>query len=289
MKEILEVQKIKLQEEDLESLERQLMIASSKGDFRNGGKRLGFKHEESEDLTEIADEIIENVRYGVDIASFSESHPLIPMFKIEGKKVPPKFAVDYEKMGYDFYLVEVSFKTMLANDQYPLKAQLNLVLQDDVSDKNRQIRPVSLFPSRTDVSLFKVDVEGGVGVNAEMGLSVPMADNAAIPLKKLEVNAKLKANMVVGPFSFSFRKSEIQVSGEQSSNIQWRYNFQSVITGTHDFKCMMILKTAREARQAKMQVQLKVVPAKEHWLFFKKLLPELTDSRELHIELSHDN
>ncbi len=282
------VRRIKLHEDELERLERRLTIASSNMKFRDGSGAGHVIECKGEDLTDIADEIVENFRNGVDISTFAESRPLIPMFKLKGRDVPLKYAVDNEKMKYDFYLVELAFRTMLANDQYPVKAQLDLALQDDVQDKSRQLRPVSLFPGRTDVSLFKMDLEGGVGVNAEMGLSVPMINNTVVPIDKLDAKAKLNANIVIGPFDFSFRKSEIQVSGEHSQTIQWRYNFQSAITGTHDFKCMMILKIAREAQNAKIKAGLSVVPAKEKWLFFKKELPQLNDFKDLTVELAYD-
>lgn len=280
---------IKLNEEELDTLDRRLTIASSKlkpGELRGTGL-LGERIEvpRKEGIEETKKEIIDEYKEGVEIADQTESRPLIPLFKAAKVELPPEIKVDNEQMRYDFYWVEVTFSSLLPKSQFLLSAELKLMLSDDVREPARRIRPIRLFPDRKDIDLFKIDLEGGIGIDQNMNISVPMVGANLLPFKEVAMDAKMKAKIVVGPFHFGFRKAAIEVKGKGDQFIHWRYNLQSELYGTNDFKSVLVLKIAEEATDVQISASLGVTPCKRRWLIFKDVLPPISDQRTLPVEL----
>jgi hypothetical protein len=250
----------------------------------------GFS-EPAPDLDEIASEALEKVTSGVEIASQTESTPLIPLFEAAEVKLPPEVQVANERMGYDFYLVEMIFSMLLERDQYARSATLDLRITDDATRAERHVRPIRLFPERKDREYFRVDLEGGVGIDAGLGVSVPLETITAslptvLPFAKLNAEVKAKAGIVVGPVSFPFRKAAIQVKGSSDQTIAWRYDLRSELTGTNEFKSLLVLKVPQEATRVALDVRLGVKPGKRRWrLLGDDPVPELSDTATLAVEL----
>jgi hypothetical protein len=243
------------------------------------------------DLEEIASECLEEAKSGVEIASQAESTPLIPLLQAAEVKPSPEVKVAHELQRYDFYLVEVTFSILLDRDEYARSAALELTISDDVAQAERRVRPIQLFPARKDRELFRVDLEGGVGIDAGFNLSVPLEALAAavptvLPFAKLDAGLKAKAGIVVGPVSFPFRKAAVEVKGSSSQEVAWRYNLQSELMGTNEFKSLLVLKVPQEARRVKMDLRLGVKPGKRRWrILGNDPIPELSDHASLGVEL----
>jgi hypothetical protein len=243
------------------------------------------------DLDEIASEALERAKSGVKIASQAESTPLIPLFEAAEVTLPPEVKVANERLRYDFYLIEVIFSMLLERDQYARSAALDLGITDDATRAERRVRPIRLFPEHKDREYFRVDLEGGVGIDAGLKLSVPLETLAAalptiLPFAKLNAEVKAKAGIVVGPVSFPFRKAAIQVKGSSDQEIAWRYDLQSELTGTNEFKSLLVLKVPQEATRVTMDVRLGVKPGKRRWrILGDDPVPELSDSATLGVEL----
>lgn len=280
---------IKLSEEELDTLDRRLSIASSKltpGEMRGTGlqgERIEVPKKRGIEKTK--EEIKENYQKGVEIASQTESRPLISLFKAAKVELPPEIKVDKQQMHYNFYWVEVTFSSLLPKSQFLLSSELELTLSDDVHDSARRTRPIRLFPDRKDIDLFKIDLEGAIGIDQSMNISVPMLGTNLLPFKKAAIDANVKAKIVVGPFHFGFRKAAIEVKGKSDQFIHWRYNLQSELYGTNDFKSVLVLKIAEEATDVQISASLGVVPCKRRWLIFKEVLPPISDQRTLPVEL----
>jgi len=280
---------IKLNEEELDTLDRRLSIASSKltpGELRGTGLQ-GERIEvpKKRGIEETKEEIKESYKKGVEIASQTESRPLISLFKAAKVELPPEIKVDNQQMRYNFYWVEVTFSSLLPKSQFLLSAELELTLSDDVRDSARRTRPIRLFPDRKDIDLFKIDLEGAIGIDQNMNISVPMVGAKLLPFKEVAIDAKIKAKIVVGPFHFGFRKAAIEVKGKSDQFIHWRYNLQSELYGTNDFKSVLVLKIAEEATDVQISASLGVIPCKRRWLIFKDVLPPISDQRTLPVEL----
>jgi hypothetical protein len=279
----------------LERLERRLSIAVSKvqpGTVR-GSDALGVDEavqvSSRTELKAVAREITQNSEEGVRIERQTESRPVIPLLRAAKVELPPTIKVDHEEMGYDFYEVQVIFSIFLSTDQFARTAWFELMLTDDVTDPARRLRPIRLFPDRKDLELFRVDVEGAVGLSADMSLSVPKAAGVVLPFGDVTADAKLKAGIVLSPLSFPFRNAEIEVIGEGGQAVKWRYNLRSALRGTNIFKSVLILKVAQEAKAVSMTASLGVTPCKPMWLVFEKDLPELPATETLIVELARKN
>lgn len=277
---------VRLDEEKLKDLENQLSAAESEliESVRRRGK--GMPEVELKGLAEARSEIIETYRTGVRIAPQAESQPLIPLFEAAKVELPPEFRVDYEQMRYIFYLVTVTFSILLPKDQTPLKAELALILKDDIKDPARRTRVIRLFPGRKDVQFFSADIEGAFMLNAHMDLHSPLVGSKILPFSNVEASAGLKSGIVYGPFKFQFRKAMVEVTGESDQQVFWRYNLASELTGANDFKSILVLKIAEEAKSVEIAASLGVVPYKRQWLLFKEKLPLLPDDRILPVELA---
>lgn len=298
----------KLADEEMEALERRLTIASSKlqprSKLRVRGKPPAPGHVDAphpseideageqtmirrpSEIEEAKNDIIENYRRGVKIASQAESRPLLPLLEAAGLPVPPELAVDHEHMKYDFYTVQVTFSSLLPADQFPAAAELGIVIRDDVPEPKRSTRPLRLFPGRKDKQLFSLDLEGAVGLDAGLNFAIPKIGEEILPYAKASADAKLKAALVLGPFQFQFRRAAIEVIGESDQNILWRYNMHSELTGANEFKSFLLLKVAQEATQVTLDVSLGLVPCKRKWLIFKDMLPPIPDRVPLAVELA---
>jgi hypothetical protein len=243
------------------------------------------------DLDEIASEALEEAKSGVKVASQAESTPLIPLFEAAEVKLPPEVKVANERLRYDFYLIEVIFSMLLEPDQYARSAALDLTITDDATRAERRVRPIRLFPEHKDREYFRVDLEGGVGIDAGLKLSVPLEALTAamptiLPFAKLNAEVKAKAGIVLGPVSFPFRKAAIQVKGSSDQEIAWRYELESELTGTNEFKSLLVLKVPQEATRVAMDVRLGVKPGKRRWrILGDDPVPELSDSATLGVEL----
>jgi hypothetical protein len=282
----------RLDETDVARLERQLAIDMSSiepGTYLSG-ETESVRAPAREEMEKAAADLVARYREGVRIAPQVESTPLVPMLAAAGTDVPPKLAAQIE-LGYAFYLVEATFRIMLPKDQKPRSARFALHLDDDVTARERHVRPVSLFPRREDVELFSADLEGAFGIDATATISIPKAaTGVALPFGDLSADAKVRAGIVVGPFRFRFCKAKIEVAGESDQQIEWRYNLESALFGTNDFKSVLVLKVAEEAKAVTMAASLGVVPFKRSWAIFSKRLRELSDGtppdEPLIIELS---
>jgi hypothetical protein len=209
------------------------------------------------------------------------------LFAAAGQTLPPELQVDHEKLNYDFYSVEVVFNIMLADDLHPADAKFELRLSDNVANPARKTRAIQLFPGRKDINLFTVDVEGGIGIDADMKLTLPTsAGGAPLPFGKVSADAKLKAGIVVGPFSYPICRAAIEVVGEQSPVMSWHYKMASALAGANTFKSVLILKVAKEAGEIALDATLWVTPYKTSWLRLRTVLPPLRASARLVVEQS---
>lgn len=211
----------------------------------------------------IKEDILSTYKNGISISPAIESEPLIPLFNAQNIALPAQIKVDHDQMNYDFYLAQIIFNVLLPQDQFPDYAEFALRIKDDVKESVRQTRPIQLFPAEKHVNLFKIDVEGGVGVDAKMNLSVPAIQG--LPISKFDVDGHAKANFVAGPFDFQFSKATIEVVGEGSQDIIWRYNVKSEVSGKNMLKSFLILKIAQEAKDVKISASLKIRPWKSKW------------------------
>lgn len=277
---------VRLDEEKLKVLENQLSSAES--ELIASARRRGQMYEaEIKELAEATrSEIIESYRRGVKIAPHAESQPLIPLFEAAKVELPPELRVDYEQMRYRFYLVIVTFSIFLPEDQFPLAAEFGLTLKDDVKDTVRRARVIRLFPGRKDVQFFSVDVEGAFMVNAHIDIYSPLTGSKISPFPSVEASAGLRSGIVFGPLKFQFRKAAVEVRGESDQQVFWRYNLASELTGANDFKSILVLKIAEEAKSVEMAASLGVVPYKRQWMLFKEKLPMLLDNVILPVELA---
>jgi hypothetical protein len=232
-----------------------------------------------------AEEILAIANSGVKIATHVESRLLAALLKAKNATLPPEFQVDQDKQNYDFYLVELRFSILLPRKQFARFAEFGILISDDNPSSTRGSRPVGLFPAPKDRVLFSVDVEGAVGLDASLHISAAEIAGAVCPYADASADAKLKATMVLGPFAFHFRRAAIEVRGESSENILWRYNLHSELRGTNDFKSIMILKVAKETKKVQLKSAINVVPCQRSWLIFERLLPHLWDTLTLEVEL----
>jgi hypothetical protein len=279
---------VPLDDDEFESFERRLAIESSKlvpGEVRSLG--LGYKEKVPSEskMDDIEDEIARRYREGVKIAAYPESTSLISLFEIGNKELPTMMRVQHEKMHYDFYFVQAIFNILLEKDEFPIFAQFNLALQDDVKDVARKTRPLSLFPGRKDIELFQVNFDCAVGVDLGMRISIPTIGGDIIPYTKASADASIKAGLITIPYSFVIRRAALEVLGEGDTMITWRYNLQSELRGANEFKSFLILKIAQEAKFVKMQASLQVTPCKHKWLFFKDALKPRRYETSLPVEL----
>jgi hypothetical protein len=283
----------RLNEDDIDDLERRLAIAMSKltpgtsRRVRGPEKEMVLETPGQHELKEVTSEIIENARLGVRIAPQTESRPLIPLFKAAKVELPPEIKIDHEQMRYEFYSVEVIFSILLPKDQFPLSAELELYLTDDAQVTARRTRPIRLFPSRKDLQLFEADLEGAVGIDASLNMSSPTLQGTPLPFPlsgDVTANAKLKAGFVIGPLRFPFRKAAVEVRGESDQSLFWRYTLRSELSERNEFKSVLILKVAEEVSSVQIAASLGVVPSKRSWLLFRNILPQLTSKVTLPVE-----
>ncbi|MBM4289257.1 MAG: hypothetical protein FJ135_14145 [Deltaproteobacteria bacterium] len=240
------------------------------------------------ELQKVTQDIMNCFSKGIGIGSQVESRPLLPLLKEAGVSLAPEWKVDHEQMGYDFYWVEVVFSCFLEKDQFPKSAEFALTLEDDVKKPARRTRPIRLFPDREDIQLFSMDIEGGIGVDASFNFRVPKVQSKISPFsREIQVEAKIKAGIVIGPYKYKFRRAAIEVKGLGDQDILWRYNLQSALCGANDFKSILILKVPKEADSVFIVANLKLTPCKNAWLPFKNELPFLqAKPARLQVELA---
>jgi hypothetical protein len=236
----------------------------------------------ADDLSAIRADIIDAYKAGVSISPQTESRPLIPLYAAEKIALPATIRVDYEELHYDFYLVQVVFATDFPSDVYPLTSELALKLDDDVTDTARRTIPTSLFPARRDISLFKADLEVDVNLDASLGFTVPLPDQ----LGQVKAGATVKASLGIGPFHFFVRRAVVEVKGSGSRDILWRYRFDDQVAGANDFRSFLVLRVAQEARRVEMAATIAMVPCKPRWIFFKRVLPQISHQLLLPVELT---
>jgi hypothetical protein len=106
-----------------------------------------------------------------------------------------------------------------------------------------------------------------------------------MPYANLTAEAKTKAGIVTNPYSFTVRKAAIEVIGEGDDRVAWRYNMESELAVTNDFKSFLILKVAKEARSVILQCALRVTPCKHSWLVFRDELREMPYNMDIPVEL----
>lgn len=281
--------------EMLASLERRLAIAK---DRIEPGIHLGMTATSAEshrdaraELDAAAREILHSAAepIPVRIHAHAESLPLFRLCQAVGVEPPPDLKVAAEQ-GYRFDLIQVIFSVFLPVGQFPASAALTLQLTDNVRDATRSTRPVRLFPASQHKDLFRVDLEGGVGLDAHMDMTVPLDGQNVLPFGtvKAKVDADLKAKFVFGPFSYRFRKALIEVRGESDPRMDWRYNCTSEMMGTNEFKHIFVLKIPQEATKVTIDAIAGVVPCRRPWWtlwLVTRALPEATDRQVLEVEL----
>lgn len=256
------------------------------------GAMLGYTTENekkiriAEKVAQVETDILTSYAQGVGIACHAESRPLIPVFQAANVPLPPDLVVDHHQMRYHFYWVELTFSTLFPADMFALNAALEATLHDSLTDPVRRARPIRLFPDHKDIQLFTIDLAGAIGIDAGMNIFIPMAGPHLLPFGQVVTDAHLKADFILGPYHFPFRKAAIEVKGMSDDVVHWRYNLQSELRGANDFKSILVLKVAKEAKDIQLAVSLSVTPCKRSWLVFREKLPALTDRIVLPIELA---
>lgn len=239
-------------------------------------------------------DIFETTRRGlpISISEIPESYPLNALAKAASITLPPTITVPAEKQHYIFYLVEVIFNMEFKKNVYPKSAEFVLVIEDDVITSYRKSRPVQLFPCRKDKQLFRVnaEIEGAITVDAGLNLYIPMTGSGILPFGQVKSNAaanlQFKTNMVVGPFSYVFRKAAIEVTGLGRQVVRWTYNLESELGGKNMFKSYLLMKIDDRAKYVKMRAFLSVIPYKKKWKVRKHLLPKLQVPADLQVDLT---
>jgi hypothetical protein len=285
-----------ISQQDLKDLQLDLDIeAAGLGTRRERGD-AGIP--QNSKVQEIKSEILDNYRNGVKVKihPHAESLPLIPLYKAAKEHLPPELKVDHDVMGYDYYLVSVTFGIMLPSDQFPLYGEFKILeINDDIKDKMYQARPVQLFPGRKDITLFTVELEAGVTIDTSMNFSVSMSGSTILPFMQAQAQMKAqasgeahaKAKIIAGPYSFNFCKAAVEVSGESDKAVWWKYNLKSELRGKNDFKSYLIMKVFKKATSLNMIGSLSVTPYKQRWggLFKEKLKPLSDPSVPLPVQL----
>jgi hypothetical protein len=235
------------------------------------------------DPAAMVEEILAEVRKGVNVKPFAESRSLLALLAAAKQEIPPELAVDAERQNYHFYWVEIGFDVMLDADQFAHSAELGVVIRDDGRAAPRKTRPIRLFPDRKDVTLFSADLTGGIGLDAHFDIVAP--GGKAIPYAELAADASVKAKLVFGPLAFAFRRAAIEVTGTGEDQIYWRYRLKSELRGMNEFKSILVLKVPAEINHVALDVALKVVKCKRKWLLFSDMLPPATSTRTISVEL----
>lgn len=275
----------KLDASALDALDEALVIES--GRLQQAPAYLRGEHAPSPPASAVSgirSEIIAAYKKGVKIAPQTETRPLIPLYRAAKLTLPPEIQVDHQVSHYDFYLAQVIFGTTLPSDEYPISSELMIKLRDDVTDSARRTRPVSLFPARRDKELFKADLDIAVTLGASLKFQAPVPTPVAVGEAKADAGAEAK--LKIGTLHFAVHKAEVEVTGEGSQDILWRYAFDSHVTGANDFKSFLVLKVAQEARHCDMAASISLVPCKPHWLLFRKVLPALHHQLVLPVTLA---
>jgi hypothetical protein len=80
---------------------------------------------------------------------------------------------------------------LLAEGEYPRRAEFGLTLTDDVSDPARHARAIRVFPERTDRDYFKVDLQypralakASMAARCRLSLSLPAPTLAAEDVRR---------------------------------------------------------------------------------------------------------
>lgn len=241
-------------------------------------------------------DILQTARKGVpiSISEIPESFPLQAIADAAGINLPPSITVPAKKQRYVFYLVEVIFNMEFKKGVFPKNAEFMLNIEDDVNPSYRKSRPIQLFPCRKDKQLFRLDVVGSITIDAGMDISVPMSGSNILPFARVKANAigTVKANIVIGPFSYVFRKAVIEVTGVGRQVVHWSYKLASVLGGKNMFKSYLLMKIDERATYVKMRAFLTVVPYKKKWITLrlkKHLLRRLQVSADLEVDLTRNN
>lgn len=257
----------------------QLMPGANRGSDHGTQAELPYGVERVEEIDEICSDIRETVRRGIHVAPHIEARPLVALFAAADSPLPPEFKVDVEELGYELYIAEAVFSATLEHQVGLSSAKFSLEFSDDITDPARGVRVVRLFPGRKDIELFRAEVAGSVGLDATMNL----ASGAPAPIASASATAKL--SVVAGPFSFSFRRAALEVTGEGAAAASWNYRLEDELSARNDFKSIVVLKVAGEARRVDAVATLEVVPYKRRWALFKTVLPRLRKQRRIPIEL----
>jgi hypothetical protein len=280
----------------LAGLQRRLAIAK---DIAASGIHLGAHEKSTAEARETrarldaaAEEILEYAKtpLPIRIHAHAESLPLFKLCQAKNVQPPPELTVAAEQ-GYRFDIVQVIFSVLLPTHQFPASAGLQLNLADNVNDNTRSTRPVRLFPGTQHQDLFRVDLEGGIGIDSHVDLTVPREGQQIIPYGTLTAKADgdFKAKFVFGPVSYKFRKAIVEVRGESDPFIEWRYNYGYELKDTNEYKHILILKIPKEATRVSMAAVAQVVPCKREWwtlwLVTRALPEKATDPQTLEIEL----
>jgi hypothetical protein len=268
-------------DDDIDRMRRAMKLEMPAGEWR-GASAPGSPSPVT-NVSEERDDILSVIERGVRIATYSECVPLIPLIMASQLELPPTLKVEQDR-GYEFYHVQVVFSVLLNPGEFPTRAEFALKIDDEVPSA-RRARAIQLFPEYKSREYFSADLEGDIGVDGKLEFAVALPESIPGVQGSVSGGGTVKSKLVLGPFSFRFRRASIEVRGIGDERIEWGYNLEDELEGTNDFKSMLILKVPREAKSVALRAALGVRPSKRSWVLFSKHLPILRASADLVLEL----
>lgn len=240
------------------------------------------------EVNDVFEDIKNTYHFGVPVklANCFRTYPLIPYFKAQKAEIHPGIKTLYEKMKYDFYLIEVNFSSLLESNQYLRHAKLNVTLQDDIVKEERKSRFYKIYPENEYQKYFTAYFKGKVGIDANLDFKFNIPNIPEVFEAHIEPVTEIKAGFDLDLGEKTFRRAKIETGGQNFLQAYWIYNMSSDEYKNDDYMSSAILQIPREAKTVTVKAELYVSPYKDIWWWFDELLPPITvEPVELKVEL----
>ncbi len=227
-------------------------------------REIGRKKSSVKQLEKERD-ILRNWRVQLD--PYVDSLELLSLYKHKGVPIPSD--IGQWSKRFAFYELTFGGDIFVEKGMSVKKLEMGIVFDPKLRKGARHSVAYSIFPRNEWKKYGEASVVFGLSGN--LGFQVPLAPNG-VPFGKIgNLGPQVKAQFLLGPFIYAFKKAVIRGAGKGNYMVNWIIEKGDILEGG-DFETRVVLKVPKRRRSVKAMVAMQAtvtVPG-----FWKRLLGE---------------
>lgn len=196
-------------------------------------------------------------QWRIQLNPYVDPLELISLYQKSKKSIPAD--IDQWAKSFGFYELTFGGGIFVERGMRVRKLEIGIVFDPELKEEEIRSTAYSIFPRNEWKKYGKISVV--FGVSGDLGFHVPLTPQG-FPYGKIgELAPQMKAEFLLGPFIYAFRRAVIRGVGKGHYIVNWVIEKGDILNGG-DFETRVVLKVpkTRHLVKAKVALQATVIP-----------------------------